>query len=73
MNFIKDWQDKTINYGEYKIIYVTRNSFDLFMGQGWKNRMRIYFDRKNNVFKLPDYYTKPIPNNALEVLRKVIV
>ena len=48
--YLADWQKKTKNIGDIKVIYVTNNLVDVFYGESWTSHTRIYLDRKGKSF-----------------------
>ena len=72
MNYISQWEEKTINTDEFKIIFLSKNTFDLFWSEGWYNNARFKIDRKSKSFHLMKKPTRSYPKNTMEVLGSII-
>jgi len=60
---INAWLQKTKNFGEYKIVYLTKNTFNFFWGYGWESQAKLKRDGKT--FTL-------IPREVNVILSKMI-
>lgn len=60
----------TKNFGEYKIIYLTKNTFNFFWGYGWDSQAKFKRDGKN--FTLLQRPTRSLPKDVNVILSKMI-
>lgn len=47
---IENWNKKTININEHKIVFITHNLFDIFLYNGWENVVRVKLNRANKTY-----------------------
>lgn len=67
---IDAWKQKTKNFGEYKIIYLTKNTFNFFWGYGWDSQAK--FKRDGKTFSLLQRPTRSLPRDINVILSKMI-
>lgn len=55
---ITSWNNKTINIGAHKVVYINNTIVDCFFNRGWKEQVRIKLDRYNKSFTILSYKDK---------------
>ena len=47
---LRAWKEKCLNIEDTKVIFIHNNLCDVFLGEGWKQQVRIFLNRKEKSF-----------------------